>query len=228
MVPASIAPLLMIRNEEFFIHAILSSLHRFSACFVGDTGSTDATVASVQQFEPWARLTQYGECDARKLGGIRGDLAQQAIREGFTWGFQVDGDEIYYPSGIDEILSQDMPARMGMTKLVTIEQQGQDFILLDDVFNRAALFPLTDAWNGEYPFECPESFDLALHDKALFHYFNSYKRPYHGLHVHRLKRSARDGDVYMRLGKQKQHCLADRQVEAKGLLDEWPWEELCR
>ncbi len=189
MITRAIMPILMVKNEEYVIRAVLdAALEAFGWALVGDTGSRDATVEIVRAL-PGVRLVTFGALDPRALGQARGVLARLAQEMGAAWGFQIDGDELYDPARLAEIARYAPPEgkRCGFTRMVTIDDDGQVFWELDDVFSRLALFPLTDDWIGEYPFEAPASWC----DETNYFYYPIADDAIHAVHLHRLQRSPR-------------------------------------
>ncbi len=90
--------------------------------------------------------------------------------------------------------------------MVTIDDDGQVFWELDDVFSRLALFPLTDDWIGEYPFEAPASW----RDETSYFYYPIADDAIHAVHLHRLQRSPRDDETYLRNQKRFQFAMRER------------------
>ena len=89
-----------------------------------------------------------------------------------------------------------------------------------DRFNRQAIFPLADTWNGEYPFESPSVSGLG--GAANFYLPLPDGLHQHALHLHRLVRSPHDGVVYRRLEKQFQYSMVPVTVPREGRLEnEW-------
>lgn len=206
----AILPILLIRNEEWIIGPVLeAATAAFGWALVGDTGSTDATL-EIARAVHWARVVALGNLSPRDLGQARGLLARIGREMGATWGLQIDGDELYDIEQLKEIARIPIPGgkRAGFTKLVTIDydEATGEFWELNDVFSRLALFPLSDRWIGEYPFEYPESFD----DRDAHFYYTIADGAVHGIHLHRLRRSPRDSDVYLREQKRFQFAMQEK------------------
>lgn len=223
-----IVPIMMIKNEENYIKDVLSVLLQvFPHVFIADTGSTDNTLSIINSIaHPGIHLYEWKTNSPKELGQIRGRLAEIAQREyGFEWCFQVDGDELYYPSALRDIIQQEIPPgkRMGFTVLCTVDIKDGVMWFLDDKLSRAAIFPITDKWYGDYPFEVPESW---LAGSQVFHYFDL--PPYlsvHGLHLHRLPRSKQDKETYMRITKQFKFGLRDKEAIFVEPIPYWPADE---
>ena len=199
------APVVMIRNEEYVIGAVLEPLCKvFEHVYVGDTGSTDKTCEIARGFSQVV-FQQFGMMRPRDLAQVRWHLAQKARSHGYEWAMMVDGDELYTVEGLRQIVGQQMQAgkRLGYTVLISVDrdEKGQ-FWLMDDKYNRTAVFRTDEPWVGEYPFEGVKTF----WQPETFQYFDG---DLHGYNLHRLVRSPMDGDVYMRSEKRLQYCLAD-------------------
>ena len=209
-----VAPILMICNEENYIMLVIRNLLKvFPKVYVADTGSTDETLAQILLSGEYARarikLWTYSGLSLAELGQIRFEIGKQARQLfGAEWAFQVDGDELYHVDALRYIVDNPMPEGklMGFTKMVSVDRDADgNYWELSDVFSRAAIFPITDTWTGDYPFETPLSFFLG---KEHFHYFDlpfGYK--VHGYHLHPLDRSSKDNEVPLRLEKQKQFSM---------------------
>lgn len=218
-------PVVMIRNEETWIARVLApALAVFGTAVVGDTGSTDGTLEILGRI-PNVELIQLGELEPVYLGLARQELAQRAGQLGAEFAIMIDGDELYNVDALRAVRAEGMPAgkQAGFVNMLSLDydEPGADLWELDDLFNRLCVFPVGDRWMGEYPFESPECFGKP----DTFHYFGlpaGYR--YHALHLHRLQRSGRDADVYMRQRKQKQFCLQDVEIPRTRPFDLAAWE----
>jgi len=88
-------------------------------------------------------------------------------------------------------------------------------------FNRAAILWHEARYSGGYPFENPDVFDCP----EMYYYFPD---SIVGYHLHHLRRSKLDNEVYLREQKRDQFCMQDREVELGGILEidfdekKWP------
>lgn len=205
-------PVTMVRNEELVIRAILKPLVEvFPLVVVGDTGSTDRTVEICKEY-PKVRVVEYGPLTMDKVGKVRQWLAGYVKNAGYQYAWMVDGDELYYPEAMEFILrhgpSDEMT--MGFSQLVSVDLDSEgNFWRMDDVYSRTAIWHVDDKWNGDYPFESPA---CMAEDGSRWKYYPIDKpeeRNWHGYHLHRLARSPKDGEVYLRVQKQYQFCMAD-------------------
>ncbi len=210
-----LAPIVLIRNEERFIQAVLRPLVEICPMVVvGDTGSTDDTLArvrAVQQTAPNLHVMELGELAPAELGRARFTLSQEAARLGAEWIMVVDGDELYSRAALRTVCAAEMPAgaELGFVTHCSIDEDeaGQCWLLADR-FNRAAINRPGVAWHGTYPFESPIVF---ADGRNRYHYFSPPDPPgFHAVHLHRLRRSAADAVVYMR--QQKQFLFSMQQV----------------
>lgn len=149
----NVAGICMIRNEERHIREVLDCAAQFlPAIYVGDTGSTDGTLVEVAKARGNIIVTQFGQVGSKRLALLRGELAALALRDGFEWGWLLDGDELYYPECGKVIVETGMAPgkRLGCTGLMAVEQDEQGRMWkLDGLASRQAIFPLTDKWYGE-------------------------------------------------------------------------------
>jgi len=220
----------MVKNEENYIRQVLAcALQALPVAYVADTGSTDSTREEVRKARKAGcnlYLFEFGPQTPRQLVTVREELGGIARRQGHDWGFLIDGDELYYPRALKAVLDEGMPKgrRLGFVSNVTVDNRDGEMWAMDDIFSRTLVYPLADRWvvtdgPAEYPWECPESF---MH-KDEFHYFQTPGDLIaHGLHLHRLVRSRRDGEVMRRLEKQRQFGMVDKNVGWLGPLQEWP------
>lgn len=225
-------PIIMCRNEQFHIAEVLVSLFAvFPEIILGDTGSTDDTVKEalrvcIEPSNKGLHLMQFGQLDAVGLGQARAEMCVEAISRGYNYVLQCDADELYYPKALEGLIGMPLPGgkRLGFTRMVTIEpdKSGQMW-MMSDWFWRAAVFPATDRWHGDYPFETPESFDLG---SAVYHYYEPPKDTLvHGLHLHRLQRSPKDDEVMFRNEKRFQFSFQNQVHHRVMPVPYWPGEE---
>lgn len=220
------APVLLVRNEEYWIGPVLSPLLvTFGLALVADTGSSDDTVAIARK--AGAEVLELGELSPQELGQARRHLGKLAARRGCRWIFQVDGDELYHPSTLRHITSQPIPQERiaGFTSMLTVDgdYQGDKLLALyelDDLFSRLALIPATCKWNGEYPFEAPAVF---AEPEAYFYFNLPQGFRYHAIHLHRLIRSPHDSEVFLRQQKRFQFAMQDKQIARLGPFDLDAW-----
>ena len=222
----NIIPITMVKNEERFIAAVLQPLvDVFGAAVLGDTGSTDNTVKIAEGIKG-VDILQLGPQTPEKLGLVRKTLSDWAALLGAEWIMVVDGDELYSREALLSIKNAEMPtgAELGFTLMLSIDEDEQgNFWELADLFSRACINRADVGWKGVYPFEAPE---VWLSGKNRYHYFEvPAGLPYHGVHLHRLRRSGSDSEVYIRQQKQKQFCMRDIQVARRGHFDMTKWQE---
>ncbi len=205
---------LMIRDEEYWIGYILSTLTRhLSNVFVFDTGSTDSTLSIVKSF-PNVTLVEKGELNPKELCECRNEMMAMTQT---PWVLQVDGDEFYPAKAVRALLKCEMPIgkKVGFTRFLDVGYDGENFREYSP-FSRVAIlaqearFYDNVAGRG-YPWEMPDSF----FDKSLYHYFPDEIT---GFHLHHLARSSRDQDVYLREDKKDQFSMQDRVVELGEIL----------
>lgn len=206
-------PIVMVRNEENYIANVLRPLAKvFPVVLVGDTGSTDRTVEIASQIDG-VSLIQFGARSPKELGRTRKDLQDAGRSLGFDWAFLVDGDELYHPDALMGVAASVVPQgrRTGFTSMVSVDQ-AEDGTLweLKDRFSRNAIFPITDGWVGEYPFESPESWNLG--SDGFFYLETPPGLEQHALHLHRLRRSSQDHVVYRRDEKRFQFAMVTVEV----------------
>lgn len=206
----TILPIVMVRNEEYYIADVLQPLlDVFNCALVGDTGSTDRTVEIARSL-PGVRVIEYGVLRPPELGKCRERMGRWAEQNGYDWVCMVDGDELYNAAALRACVDQWMPEgkKLGYTVLQSVERDAAgQFWRMDDKYSRTCIFPSGMKFNGEYPFESPDAF----RHPALYHYWVPPKPlPSHGVHLHRLQRSPDDGKVFMRRQKQNLYALAAR------------------
>jgi glycosyltransferase involved in cell wall biosynthesis len=176
---------------------------------VYDTGSTDGTIEIVRSF-PSVILVEMGVLNKYQLGACR-NLMMEATKT--KWAWQVDGDEYYPASSVEEFLKHDMPEgkKLGFTQFFDVGWDGANFRALPK-FSRAALLDSSARYSGAYPFENPDIFDHS----ELFHYF---PESVIGYHLHHLVRSEKDEDVYLRMRKRGQFCMMSKEVPLEHVLE---------
>jgi glycosyltransferase involved in cell wall biosynthesis len=206
-------PVLMVKNEERWLEPVLEPLlHVFGRAIVGDTGSTDGTVAIAHSFEQ-CEVIEYGPQTPHGLMTVRQDLGMLAQQRGAKFIFLCDGDELYNTRALLHIAQEGMAEGMkaGFTTMLSVdEDDAGNLYEMDDKFSRLAVTPAGGTWHSAYPFEIPAEFDEVLAGAPIKSYFTLPSVfGYHAVHLHRLKRSRCDGEVFMRLEKQKQFSLHD-------------------
>lgn len=206
----SIVPVLLVRNEEYWIRHILKALTNvFPHVIVADTGSTDSTVREAHLVDR-VEVYSVGELSPKDLGLCRQDMQGVAKRKyAADWMFLVDGDELYPTKYLQWIVDHPMPpgSLSGFTwGIECVELPGGELWMYDVGCNRQALIPVDSKWKGEYPFESPDSYQPG--DPANF-YWSSPDSTYHFYHVHQTTRSPQDEQVYMRMQKRNQFGMAD-------------------
>jgi hypothetical protein len=128
--------------------------------------------------------------------------------------FMADGDELYPTKYLQFIVDNPMPeaAMGGFTYGVecTELENGECWLLGNSGglvgVSRHAVFSVDSKWRGVYPFESPDTF-IAGHPKN--YYWKSIDPSYHFYHVHQMRRSSHDEDVYLRKQKQFQFSMQD-------------------
>lgn len=208
----------MIKNEEFWVGELLYSLVQFFPhVLVFDTGSTDATASIVKQF-PSVTLVEKGELNKHQLGECRNEMVAMSKTD---WFLQQDGDEYYPPQSLKHFMSAEMPKgkKVGFTLIWNVDWDGQNFRALNK-FSRVAVLWHEAKYAGAYPYENPDLFD----HRELFHYF---PHEVEGFHLHKLVRSSKDAEVYLRLRKQHQFSMMNKKVEMQRVLNlpfagSWP------
>lgn len=220
-------PILMVKNEEHYIAQVLRPLAQvFAAIIVGDTGSTDRTVEVATAAVPGIHLLRMGPKTPKELGQVRKYLQAVGFGLGFDWAFLVDGDELYHPDACRIVQTAIVPPgkRTGFTSHVSIERAADGtYWQMADRFSRNCLWPITDNWRGEYPFESPDSWNMGA--DGYFYLPTPPGLEQHALHLHRLQRSPQDADVYQRQAKQFQYSMVERNIPRDKPLEE-PWLSL--
>ena len=101
-----IVPVLMVKNEEYWIRTVLRPLVAvFGVALLGDTGSTDDTVELARSVAG-VRVYEFGEKTPDKLPQVRAMLGETAKAEGADWCLIVDGDEWYCETTLRSIAAQ--------------------------------------------------------------------------------------------------------------------------
>lgn len=219
-----IIPTVMVRNEALYIQQVLRPLATLCEhVLVGDTGSSDDTPDIVRSY-PNVELVFYGVQNPAGLRNVRADLGQRAAAYGAEWQFLCDGDELYSVATLRHILAEGLPAakRTGFTTMLTLDDEPDGRLFeLGDQFSRQCWMPAPETWTGDYPFEIPHSFT----EPVGFHYFSLPEGcRYHAVHLHRLRRSPLDSEVYLRTRKQKQFSMMDRpNIQRLGVFDMQAW-----
>jgi glycosyltransferase involved in cell wall biosynthesis len=99
--PPAIVGIALLRNEDLFVErAIRNTVDFCDLLIVADHGSTDGTLAILQRL-----AAEYA--DKIKLVRIQDPRESHFLVSGYansrTWGFAVDGDEIYDPAGLAQL-----------------------------------------------------------------------------------------------------------------------------
>jgi glycosyltransferase involved in cell wall biosynthesis len=207
----NIVPVLLIKNEELWIRHVLASLvHVFPHVIVADTGSTDSTLEQIAPLPNITLQTFDHPLTPRELGQCRGEM-QQLAKSLFdaTHIFLVDGDELYPTKYLRFLVDNPMPenAMSGFTwGIECTELPNGECWLYAVGLNRQAIISVDSKWKGEYPFESPSTY---IPGHPSNHYWKSPDPTYHFYHLHQMRRSIRDDDVYLRKQKQFQFSMAD-------------------
>ncbi len=202
----NIVPVLLIKNEELWIYHVLASLTKvFPHVIVADTGSTDSTLEQVARLPNITLRTFDHPLTPRELGQCRGEM-QAIARDLFdaTHIFLVDGDELYPTKYLQFIVDNPMPedALSGFTwGIECTELPNGECWMYSVGCNRQAMISVGSRWRGEYPFESPDTF---IPGHPGNYYWKSPDPSYHFYHLHQMRRSLRDEDVYLRKQKQFQ------------------------
>lgn len=217
-----VLPVVMVRNEERFIAQVLRPLVAvFGTAIVADTGSTDETVTLARAVG--ATVYEVGRQDLPGLTQTRKRLGQEVWRRGVPWQFLVDGDELYAESALRQIAQVTLPAgtSCAFTSMLSLDEDLDGAVWeLQDQFSRCAIFPADAKWGGTYPFDSPDAFSRP---QGFFYYDAPAGLRYHGVHLHRLRRSRRDDEVALRVAKQKQFCLQNLTVPRGARFDLEAW-----
>lgn len=207
----NIVPVLLIKNEELWIRHVVGALARvFPHVLVADTGSTDSTLEQIAPIPHVTLRTFDHPLTPRELGQCRGEMQEIARSQlGATHIFLVDGDELYPVKYLRFLAENPMPedALSGFTWGVECTELPNGECWLYEVgLNRQAIIPVSSRWKGEYPFESPDSF-VPGHPKN--HYWVSPDPSFHFYHLHQMRRSLKDEEVYLRKQKQFQFSMQD-------------------
>jgi glycosyltransferase involved in cell wall biosynthesis len=208
-----IIPIVMIKNEELWIEKVLTPLTKvFPGVIVADTGSTDNTIQIVSSIKG-VRLMRFIDMTLEQIGQCRGTMQAEAKRLfGATHVMLVDGDELYPTTYLRWLTDNPMPecSLSGYTYGVECTElaNGECWLLGNQYgvvgVNRQAFFSVDVTWKGTYPFESPSSYKPG----DANNYYWKVESPLHRFfHIHQMKRSSKDDDVYMRRQKQYQFAL---------------------
>ena len=223
-------PVVMCRNEERFIERVLWPLWQvWPTVLVGDTGSTDDTLPILRRLrdEGHVELFAYEQLSMKAVGQVRKWLAEAARARGARYAFMVDADEIYSLAALRHCYEEGVPdgTTLGFTAGMLIDEDpdGSFYELKPEVglTGRTTIFLPEDSWHGEHPFESMGAFE----DGKYHHYFSvpaGYR--FHHVHLHRLVRSSKDGEIPHRVGKRKQFSMMDKPGDWRGPafdLDAW-------
>lgn len=200
----------MVKNEEIWIERVLRPFaNLFPQIIVADTGSTDGTLEQVAKI-PNAHVMKYARLSPAELGKCRQWMQAEAKQFfGATHIWLVDGDELYPTKYIRYILDNMMPdnALSGYTYgIECTEKENGECWLFGVGVNRQAIFSVEAKWHGDHPFESP---DCYVPGHPLNHYFQSPGWAYHFFHLHQMKRSHKDEDVFLRNQKRFQFSMQD-------------------
>lgn len=217
------APVVMVKNEEIWIQRVLRPLVAvFGLALVGDTGSTDDTVALARAVNG-VDVTEFGPMDPSALGQVRRELGRLALVKGLPWIMMVDGDELYHEDALRLIAGYEPPEgkSLGYTTMLTLDLDAEgNYWELADKFSRTAVMPSDTAWKGQYPFEVPVLFDRP---QTFFYYPNVEGMGYHAVHLHRLVRSRHDDGVMFRQQKQYRFSMQDVRIPRVGRFEPAGW-----
>jgi len=210
----SVCPITLAKNEEIWIARVLAPLVEIFGCaIVADTGSTDDTVSEIEKV-PGVHLMRPGNLTPQEIGQCRGWMQAEAkARYGASHVFLVDADELYPRKYLRFIQDNPMAddamsgytSGVECTELSTGEcwKLGRPDGSLVGV-NRQAIFSVDSVWRGVYPFESPDTY-VAGHPTN--HYWPVPDPSYQFYHLHQMRRSRHDEDVYMRMQKKYQFSL---------------------
>jgi glycosyltransferase involved in cell wall biosynthesis len=208
----STVPVLLIKNEELWIQKILTPLSNlFEHVIVADTGSIDSTLKQIAGMDrDNITLFSYSDLTHQEVGQCRGWMQDQARSLfGADWIFLIDGDELYPTKYLKHILDNPMPAGSlsGFTSGVECAELPNGECWLYSVgVNRQAFISVDSKWKGEYPFESPDTYKPG---DPKNYYWTSPDPSYRFFHIHQMRRSSRDEDVYMRVPKRFQFSMQD-------------------
>jgi len=206
----NIIPTVLVRNEENYIAAVLRPLLAvFGRVLLGDTGSSDST-PDIAAALTGVEVLHFGVVSAAAFTECRRELGRQVAVRGADWQFLCDGDELYNVTTLRSIADAEPPATLqaGYTNMLTldVDDDGQLYEMQDN-FSRLAVMPALTAWRGDYPFDIPAVFERGV---GFYYYALPAGYRYHALHLHRLQRSGRDGEVLLRPQKRKQFSMIDK------------------
>jgi len=207
----NIVPCLMIKNEELWIrHVVGSLLNVFPHVVIADTGSTDSTFKQIAHLPNITRVVYDHPLEPKELTACRAEM-QQVAKDLFnaTHIFLVDGDELYPTKYLKFLVDNPMPedALTGFTwGIECTELPNGECWMFSVGVSRQAMISVNSKWKGEYPFESPDTF---VPGHPTNHYWQSLDPSYHFYHLHQMRRSTRDEDVYLRKQKQFQFSMQD-------------------
>jgi hypothetical protein len=207
----NVVPVLLIKNEEIWIERVLRPLVEVFGCaIVSDTGSTDTTMEQVKKVKGNVLLRQHEDLSPAELGQCRAWMQEEAKKLfDATHIFLVDGDELYPTKYLNFIKKYPMPetALSGFTwGIECTELDNGECWLYNVGLNRQAMISVDSKWSGLYPFESPDTYRPG--DPSNY-YWRAPDPSYRFYHIHQMKRSSRDGDVYLRLQKRYQFSMKD-------------------
>ncbi len=178
---------------EKIIKAVLEA--PFEAVLFYDCGSEDGTIDVARGFSD-PRL------DVRALGHLtpeaNGQVRQTMLDATKTpWAYMVDGDELYPPGMLENILNVPLPekARTGYILLHEIDKTPEGLRIVSQTSGHR-LHHKSSKWTAAYPFETTQFFGIK---EFGFYYPNTV----YGYHLHALKRSPLDAKTYFRVQKRQ-------------------------
>lgn len=123
----------LVKNEENFVgFAIASVIEAVDQVLVFDTGSTDATVATVEalmrQYPGKIHFEQKGPCNKQQHTALRQEMIAKTMTD---WFMIVDGDEIWTKRGVAEmktLIARDTAARCLVAPF---------YLCVGDIFHRS-------------------------------------------------------------------------------------------
>ena len=190
----NISAVMMVCNEEYWIdYAIKPLVNAGIEVFIGDCGSTDATLEILKIWKdcPLVHVTNYGKLSPDDNGKVRELLSHQADTQ---WILIVDGDEIITKEGMPIILDIDMDGWRGafITKQILVWRNNNFRIVKESSQRR--ICRRDNEWIHPYPFE-------NMTDAEEYRKEFCYPTGVTGYHMKFLERSSRDKDTYLRTEK---------------------------
>jgi len=194
----NVSVVMMVCNEEYWLDQAIRPLAEANLpIYLGDCGSTDATMKIVNTWENeynrfYAR--SYGKLTPLQNGRVREELATWANT---AWTLQVDGDEILTPEGIEIILNLDMGTWIGAMITQQVVKWDGEHVRLANKTSHRRIHRGDAKWEREYPYENTvdgnEKRDQFWYPPGMT-----------GYHMKFLKRSSCDESTYRR--KENNEC----------------------